>query len=1159
MARLLIDEPDRPKCSRCQSPMRLPSASLFVPEVAVPATLYLGETCPPEWIESFAAQRKVANPADHGLVVTTDDAVFREAIGAHVLSYKPLLKSLSTAEQADNLYSFVREHWRELRPGALAAMLIALTGLVPGIGANVIDKGTGKPLDMVAAVDAVQHHIAKIQFMLWAALIGERYTSEWPLEAAIADHIRSQGVYGDNLDALKQLIESVFAGADGQKADPLQRYAALAVHARARHVNDSADPLASAWASEYFAFELAIAGDDALRARLEPWRISGSRGHDTISERSAWNAAAVILSRDMSSAWTKREAGGKGEDSEDSLESPVNAPQLDEIADRLGYPGLIARVLSSVTMLSDSMDADKVVRSVRDILVSTREKVGNGWPSLVLRVIKGMVIELRNFQLLDRVLDEVLALSGDDIRVQADAETWYGECLKDLRSPQRFLDRVGRAPRPWERALDLQERLALWNERANALRLNHESDAALAITDGLIREIEHTGERALYARQHEVLMRNRGILLRETGRADESYRVLHRVLEQSPVERRASALESLAMTCLVLRRFQEATTLLNEAIDIGAPGRRGYTDHLRATLAQTLTLFDRNAEAIAILGALPEKLWPVSRLMVAGAYVNLMINGGEELLRPHRDKVDQALAGLVDILKDTQVEGDVAVRYVVLGVLGQLARGADPSVAEHAWKEQIDILRTRSRPLDPIPMIQLCSLAYQRKDPDEVSHWLNQLPGAIASRYGDVADVAMTVDTTLMLRSVCSELLARAFKAEASWATIRSLCEIRRDVLGKARLAKRRVTGITSEPWLITDEIISRAFADSGAPAVLEWSDHGKQLFGVLTVPGDQAKLRTTPLRFDFPEVSKLRDRIVHRLSVWNSGRRGDPFDLSEWREFESWLGERLEGSVEDGRHVIVIDHESLIGIPWHVALSHRWRCSYAPSWSGILGGRRSSPRDALQLGAFAVPRFHDPELIRSSFADALGTVGEISKLRGHPLNTAVNGQADRAALLRLMRECDLLAVFCHGFAQPEEQEIALLIASDGRLPPMYMPGDRSVEDVNRCSWRQLQSLERTPVTVISAACSAGVHWQAGAGEQLGLFGALRYGGTRSFIGPRWDIEVDAVMPIIQDVLRSYLVDGTPMIDAVYHSCRKAAERFPRWLAWSLTLEGDWQ
>ena len=103
---------------------------------------------------------------------------------------------------------------------------------------------------------------------------------------------------------------------------------------------------------------------------------------------------------------------------------------------------------------------------------------------------------------------------------------------------------------------------------------------------------------------------------------------------------------------------------------------------------------------------------------------------------------------------------------------------------------------------------------------------------------------------------------------------------------------------------------------------------------------------------------------------------------------------------------------------------------------------------------------------------------------------------------------------------------------------------------------RRLRSSRAT----LSAACSSGQSHHAGLGEKLGIFSTLRRAGTRSFVAPRWDIRPPRiVLPILDDAIERYLRTGAELGEALHAACFEASKEHPRWLAWSLALEGDWK
>jgi hypothetical protein len=151
-----------------------------------------------------------------------------------------------------------------------------------------------------------------------------------------------------------------------------------------------------------------------------------------------------------------------------------------------------------------------------------------------------------------------------------------------------------------------------------------------------------------------------------------------------------------------------------------------------------------------------------------------------------------------------------------------------------------------------------------------------------------------------------------------------------------------------------------------------------------------------------------------------------------------------------------------------------------------------------------------------------------------------------------------VVKVLAHGFVSGADDEVALMLAHDGVLPlGNSVAAGSAVGRRHRLSWRECQGLPRTPELVFSGACSSGATYIRGLGERLGLFGALRNGGTRAVIAPRWKINASAVLPVLDDALDRFLESGDTLGLALHKAC--AASGLPRWQAWALALEGDWR
>jgi hypothetical protein len=395
----------------------------------------------------------------------------------------------------------------------------------------------------------------------------------------------------------------------------------------------------------------------------------------------------------------------------------------------------------------------------------------------------------------------------------------------------------------------------------------------------------------------------------------------------------------------------------------------------------------------------------------------------------------------------------------------------------------------------------------------------------------------------------------------APWSDVRLIAELKRDTIGKARYIQRRKAQLVDVSLIeggLYDDVIAKIAPMEGCLGILEWTGTGSDLFGLLTTIDSAGRVVTAPITATELDIHDLKSKIAHRLSVWHPGRKGDPFDLPEWRLFETWLHGEIVKRLPKGSHVIVIEDQSLIGIPWHVALSPGWCCSYCPGWAMILEGGAIPSQTSPRLGVFAAPRYLDSTTVKDAIAASVRSTRRWTSWQGYGCMVFENEAADKEGFERLMAECDAVKLLCHGYVSPEDNEIALLVSHGGALPPMHAPGRAEVPDEHRLSWRDLQSLPKAPPLILSCACSSALQWRAGSGEQMGLLGALWHSGTRTFIGPRWDVVAEDVLPLLDDVLFRIFTSNTSLVQSLHQACLEAEKKMPRWLAWSISLEGGW-
>lgn len=1077
---------------------------------------------------------------------TDDLADLQSDICEHVLSFKPLLKEITRAQQRNGIDDFVKQHWQYLTPVVFAAGLVGFTGLVKGIGGYALNQKSGEKIAVTDNISLFINFFADIQLRVWQQIFDNRWRADDTLESALKQHVLAGGILEENAERLGSIVESVTKDLIQRKDTALNIYTMLALHARVANVEEFEDPFVSLWTHSYVGFELALLKDNDKS--LAPWRIDGSKAASTIPERQAWNIFATILNTTFQHSQPEE------------LESAVSelVASLQRVSERLGYDGLAQRVLaSSIFSAPESLDDQDLRNFIRSFInPSEISKMPGGlvtWLHQAKTLFTGAGIEA-----VEKVLDSALEAVGDDLEQRANIEAWFGECAKEFFAPKRFFDRVGTEPRKWEHDLSLESRLSLWNERANSYRLLGRPDRALRITETLLGKIQGLEE---YRRQRFVLLRNRGILLREVGAVDAALRQLSDLLDGCALEARAELLESYAATCLVLGRHEEAAASLQEAVDF-ITSNDPQRAKLMAMLAQVFSLVDRHEEALEILNQLAGSMsHPRVAAVRAATYLNL-INKNAQLDEDDLGRLRQLLDELENYLKHAESVGDVGFSVQLLSLLGHLAFQVDPEQSEYFWLKTLTVLAENGQPPDPVAMARLLTVAYLRNRRDEVDSLLHLLPNTLNARFSRIEDLSSGFDTTRQARSAFQDLMSAAIDREAPWSDIRWISEMTRDTIGRAKLVQSRGEQVVDKSQLalgITDEALATLARPHQPMAVLEWGAVHRELFAMLTTIDTDGSVQTEPIQPSNLDLFGIRSHIMHRLSVWHSGRAGDPFNFTSWVQLEQWLQGQIEQRLDDGRHLVLIDHAFLVGLPWHVALAPRWRCSYVPSWMSLLRESRGEWSSPVRVGVFAAPRYKDALAISKAFSESVESTRRWAAAKDYPCEVVENELADRGAFERLMAKCHVIKLLCHGYASPADHEIALLVSHAGGLPPLHVPGDPNLSDVNRLSWRNLQWLSCSAPLVLSAACSTGLQWQAGAGEQMGLFGALRQAGTRSFIGPRWDVEASAVVPLLDEVLMKYFDDKLTLVDALHQTCSRAEARLPKWLAWSISLEGDWR
>ncbi len=1100
-----------------------------------------GADWPEDLLKKLLVEARKAIKADLKVV---DKQTLMGSVSEHVLSFKPLLKRLSLAIAGGKIDDFVKENWRILTPEALAANLVAASGLVKGIGVCAVNAETGQPVGGEEVINELKRINSLVQLRIWLNIICHDWIEEYSFEDALYSHVKENCAYEKNLESFSKLVDDMNGRSEKIKISPKSQYTSLALEANLFRAHGARAPHEQLWASAYFQFESAFLEADDSRA-LWPLRVSKKRAADTIGEMAAWNAAGGLLMQTVSNARV----------GSDDMAAVINRAMecLKEIADGIGYESLIERVIGSFYFKAQK-DSPRITEQVVHYFLSSSEMP----IPLVLYSLKHLLLSTGDMSLIERTFELAMARIGNDWGKQALSEAWLGECSKLMRCPGKFISRIGDAPRSWEAKLSLDARLPLWTERANALRLLARPEEALRITDSLLSEV---GERMEFESQRFILLKNRGILLRETGFMQQSLAQLRDLLEGVRIDEKAELLDSIAATLTRLGRYSEAIDALREALPFAPKDAREIAVRLSAKIAALLAHEGLGGEAIAILRELPDEPDILVKMHLLDAYLALHF-ARAGMSEEDNERLIRLASSYSSDIDEQAGRGDIQLASQMCALIGNAFFIKDPVSSKPIWMKRLRLLVDNAMEVDPITIGRLAHIAYIEGQRDALDLYLKMLPRAMAIDLQGITDLATGFNATISVRPVFDDLLSAALAAGAPWGEVRLIAELNRDAIGRARLMR---SGRVSQEFyrvtkgLFDDRAVAKIASAAGQVAVLEFAGAADCIVGFATVVDAEGRVKTSAIGECGLDLIRIRNRIRHLLSVWHVQRDGDPFEDREWVEFEGWLADAVGELVTDGSHVIVIGNQELIGLPWHIALASRWRCSYAPSWTTVLDGHEPGIKPRLTVGIFGTHRYNDPPVVCRTLDAAAESTKHWAESQGHEIVKKWLTKADRGSFTDLMNKCDIVEILCHGFSDPNEHEVALLIADGGVIPPMFAGGSRVTLDSHLLSWRDMQNLKRSAPLVLSAACSTGLPLQAGAGEQLGLFGALRQSGTKSFIGPRWDVDAESVLPLLGNFLKRYLGRGEPAINALHDTCLEAQNTLPRWLAWSLALEGDWR
>jgi tetratricopeptide (TPR) repeat protein len=1054
---------------------------------------------------------------------------------------------LFEARTQGTLAEYVPTHWKSLTPEIFAALRVALTGILPGLRIGVRMDGTVPPSEEPL------WPFSEAQALVWVGL-----SMSWlggdDQGQTLEEELRR---FVDESPVIEGAVERLFTAFDHVTKPELMfhsRFCLEAIRASLCATQKRPNPKADIWAELFFAQELALRlQGDALPPKLKAMTISEERARRTIGLAEARG----VISRRLSDLLH----------SEPDLNRRLEqAGLLREVAAKAGHDDLFDSITGEVQL-------DIPVEDLADYLITT---LGDPPPHLgpvatvfSARTLAKPLVKARRADDLKRVADAMIDTLGGTNEARAVTESWLGSCLKTMRLPQRFLEWVGLEPHPWEHDLPPFLRINLWMERSNALRLLGHPAEALSLIKEIAPLVTEAHEDELY----RTIQLNLAILLRETGSPDAALRILEPLLDKTPLQDQLHILESLAATFNVVGRSDDAARCLDRALELALVVEPDRVPFIQATRDQWRTTTEHVPQPPQVLGAadLDLRANPLIAITQAAAWLNVLSNV-DELPPAAEGQLTKLYEVMPTLIEDAEARNDAAIHQAALKVLALMLEHLDTPEpeAEVVWQELVHVAFEKyNQPPDPVGVIKLATYAFKRGDTETGRVFLTTVPQALADSLGGVQDLKPVVNSTIHLRESLNDVTSTILferQANATWEDMRLVSELRRDMISRSRLLHRQdgsQTGIAPLTEGLTDEVVGRLAPATGRLAVLECADNGEYIAFFITcidanggVSSHWLQLPETDMDF-----TQLGAKMRTKLSNWTLNRPGDPFDLAAWRAFETWLVQGLASHLREGDHIVFIEHKDHLGIPWHVAVAPHWTSSYAASWTSLLEFHdQPVPTRYEKVGVVLVPRFADPPEVLAALRHSSQQAQSLATTSGLQCLMVEERTCDRDAFMHIVGNTDIAKLLCHGFIDPADGEMALMLAYNGRLPLGEAVASSSPSgQLHRLSWRECQQLGSASRVIFSAACSSGLSQIGGVAEQLGLFSALRHAGSRTLVAPRWDILATAVLPILDAAFAHYLRGGS-LAHALYDACRTAAEaNCPRWLAWSIAIEGDWR
>jgi tetratricopeptide (TPR) repeat protein len=1038
-------------------------------------------------------------------------------------------------------------HWRGLQGEVLSAMLAGAYGAVPNFGLHVSHpdgKVEGREYTANLILDLVLHLMSG-----WSVAL-PALTMTMTLEEALLRLVDSCGSAAFLADRLVEMLKRNRRLIEGDDVDLWKRFHFQAVEATLLSMLGRDNPRAGDWAYDYLMVRCVARSAD--RGELDDrFRLSPNYVATTISYKHAWNATATVL--------------GSLLKMENKSERAEQIRRLRVAVEDLGHKELFDAVLKGSLRIGTrpaaqgdgSADAkeEHTPQSLAAWILGARAKHGGLEISRMLEL--WWVSWYSDCDAVARLFDLLEPATMQMPEERADLLAWFGERMKLLGAPALAVARIGEDAAPWEDELSTGSRLRLWTERSNALRLSGERTRALEIALATLDlalenpEISDSNKAVAYT--------NYGILLRENGRFAEAERALRQAISVASDAGCWAAYNSLAATYLQMAREAEAAEALKNARQTaGGPDNWDTRiSMLVAEIAARLTLRDYE-RADALLRECPSPEVMCEAGLVGYATVLQMLALRADGRDEHRTTAAAIVARLTKIVETFEKAGNALQAQNACHSAAMLAQAFDFPDAEVLWYRDAEVSANSGHLPHALTVIELAIIGI-RENPARFDEAVSIIPFAIAQQAHGISLEALTMELLSPLDGPFRRLTELAYSQQLGPAAVQILAELRRNAHRKAR-----ATVLEAVPPIGSALATAQAMPPNEAPfIVLEWCDvENGSLLGLVTyvAPDDPeiAFLETTPEL----DLFGAAGQIGSRLENWRRSRSGEPHIVPQWDIVRAWLRGVTGALLVNGGHVVVIDHPALTGLPFHIALAPEWTVSSAPDWLAVeaaVRANKSGPASP-RLGVLHAPRSNETTAVREALAASAERVRQLADTRRLVCANADPGVADADALRRLLVTADVLKILCHGQVSKEDHEVVLLIDHDGRPPPGYSFGALlQTTRGHRFGRTQLEGLGSTSRTVFLGACSSGAVSVAGLDERTSLAVLLGDTGTKAVVAPRWKIDAQLALPILDDAMERFL-DGVPLGNAVSEAaCAAIVRGVPSWQANAFVVEGAWE